>query len=434
MRFRVLGPLEVVQSGRPVPLGGVKQRATLGLLLLRANRVVATSELLKALWPADDGMPPTARKILQNAVRSLRVIFAMDANAPTLLTQPPGYLLRVEPDQVDVFDFCRRAERGRAELAAGSAEAAALILRDALALWRGSVLSDLVETGVDWPELAAVRNARLDVLEAYFDAELANGRHQAAIGELEVMVEAEPHRERLCHQLMLALYRSGRQAEALNVYARVRSMLVERLGLEPGRGLQSLQQAILAHDPALTPPETSPRLVVLPRASWDLPAPVLERELKVLDGLLECVRHRAVPHLVTVLGPPGAEMTRCIAEFEGLIAGHPDTVRFLRFSGEDSRVQGQILAALQQITLDRPLVLAIENMHRANDRLLDFVENLPELAGPVPLFVVAAAWPELLDRRPEWSGGKLHATTMTLGPRGELTTETRRVPLLAVAS
>jgi len=396
--------------------------------------VVATSELLNALWAGAGCAPPTARKILQNAVRGLRVVLSNDT--PELLTQLPGYLLRVDPTQVDLFEFYRRAEQGRAALAAGSFEVAAATLRDALALWRGPALADLVETGIVWPELTAVQNARLDVLEDYVDAELANGRHQAALGELEPMVEAEPLRERLCQQLMLALYRSGRQADALNVYARVRSELVERLGLEPGRALQTLQQAILAHDPALAPPKI-PYQATVPVPRWTgrpgVPAP--ERELKVLDGLLDYVRHRATPHLVTVLGSPGPQMIRFIAGFERLVAGHADKVRFLRFSGDGSRrVRAEILAALRQVTDERPLVLAIDNLHRANDALLEFVEDLTELAGPVPLFVIATAWPELLDRRPDWGGGKRHATTLTLDCRADVTQETRRAPLLVAAS
>src|SRR2546429_2084650 len=140
MRFHVLGPLSAVHNGRPVSLGGAKQRATLGLLLLRANRVVATSELLNALWAGADA-PPTARKILQNAVRGLRMVFA--DGAPELLTQLPGYLLRIDPSHVDIFEFYRRAEQGRAELAAGTPELAAATLREALALWRGPALADL---------------------------------------------------------------------------------------------------------------------------------------------------------------------------------------------------------------------------------------------------------------------------------------------------
>lgn len=408
----------------PVALGGARQRAALGLLLFHANRVVATGELLAALW--GDAAPPTARKILQNAVRGLRVV--LDGAEPELLTQLPGYLLRVDPTTVDLFEFHRMAEQGRAELTAGSPELAAVTLRDALALWRGPALADLADCGIEWPALTAVRNARLDVMEDYLEAELANGRHQVAIGELEPAVAAEPLRERLCQQLMIALYRSGRQADALNVYARVRAELVERLGLEPSRELRGLQQAILAHDPSLTPAEIPRQATVLRRRRP-------QRELKVLDGLLEYVRQGAVPHLVTVLGPPGAEMIRFGTGLGGLVDGAGDTLRLQRFSCADSRrVRAQIMAALRHITDERALVLAIDDLHRADDALLDFVESLTDLAGPMPLLVVAMAWPELLDRRPSWGGGKSHATTMTLHSQVDSTQDTRRVPLLVAAS
>jgi DNA-binding SARP family transcriptional activator/class 3 adenylate cyclase len=253
MRFRMLGPLEVVDGDQPVPLGGIKQRATLGFLLLHANRVVAASQLLKALWVVDDA-PTSARKILQNAVWGLRGVLPSNGSAAgsaVLLSQAPGYMLRVEHDQVDLYCFQRLVKEGRAELATGSPEAATLLLRDALALWQGPVLADLVETGINWPELTSVENARLDVMEDYFEAELACGRHHEVLGELEMMLDTEAPRERSCSQLMLALYRCGRQTDALNVYGRVRSALVDNLGLEPGRKLQELQHSILTHDPTL---------------------------------------------------------------------------------------------------------------------------------------------------------------------------------------
>ncbi|GGP64930.1 BTAD domain-containing putative transcriptional regulator [Saccharothrix coeruleofusca] len=266
MKFRLLGPLEVVHDGRPVPLGGVKQRATLGFLLLKANHVTPTSHLLDALWPNED-LPASAKKILQNAVWSLRALLAADESptAPELLTRAPGYVLRVDPEQVDLFEFHRMAEQGRAELAAGTPERAARTLREALATWRGDPLADLVEAGITWPELTGVANARRDVLEDYFEAELACGGHQAVLGELEAMVEAEPLRERCCGQLMLALYRCGRHADALTVYSRLRRHLVTDLGLEPGPALQKLQQAILGHDPSLALPERE-QVVAVPAA------------------------------------------------------------------------------------------------------------------------------------------------------------------------
>lgn len=261
MEFRLLGPLEVLHDGRPISLGGIKQRATLGFLLLKANQVVPTSQLLSALWPGEDP-PASARKMLQTAVWSLRAaLSATDGpGAPRLSTHAPGYVLQVDQARVDLFRFHELAERGRAEQ--GRPEVAAKVLREALATWRGAALADLVESGICWPELTVVENARLDAMEDYFDAELACGRHQSVLGELEAVVEAERLRERSCGQLMLALYRCGRHADALAVYSRLRTSLVDDLGLEPGPALQQLQHAILTHDPALALPAERERAVV----------------------------------------------------------------------------------------------------------------------------------------------------------------------------
>ncbi|MET9390834.1 BTAD domain-containing putative transcriptional regulator [Streptomyces sp. NPDC006624] len=257
MEFKVLGPLDVVSGGRSLPLGGVKQRAVLGLLLLHANQVVATSQLLDALWP-EDARPVTARKMVQNAVWGLRALLESGDGGghepPRLLTRAPGYVLRVDPEQLDATRFERAVAAGRARLDAGEAAEAAELLGEALAEWRGSALSDLAEQGVRWPELTALRQLRLDAMEDRFEAELACGRHHAVLGELTSLAEAEPLRERLCGQLMLALYRCGRQAEALSVFSRVRLALVEEYGLEPSAALQSLQHRILRHDRALASP------------------------------------------------------------------------------------------------------------------------------------------------------------------------------------
>ncbi|GAA1959246.1 BTAD domain-containing putative transcriptional regulator [Amycolatopsis minnesotensis] len=262
MHFQLLGPLELVDHGRPLSLSGIKQRATLGFLLLHVNSVVATSQLLKALWP--DGMPPTGRKMLQNAVSGLRGILSAGGDgpdSPVLLTHAPGYLLRVDPEQVDLSRFHHLVNSGRADLAAGSWQQAARTLREALALWRGPVLADLVEHGVDWPELAAVRNTRLTALEDCVEAEFAAGRHGEVINELETWVEVEPLRERLCGQLMRALYHCGRQVDALGVYRRTRTRLIDELGLDPGRELQDLERAILNQEPLLPLPQSRDKVV-----------------------------------------------------------------------------------------------------------------------------------------------------------------------------
>ncbi|MEW2813156.1 BTAD domain-containing putative transcriptional regulator [Streptomyces massasporeus] len=262
MQFRLLGPLEVEPAGGPpgslVELGGHRQRAVLAYLLLHANKVVSTSQMLSALW-ADDEAPMTARKILQNAVWKLRGVLSRPPRGeqgPELLTRAPGYLLRVPQQRVDLLEYEQRVVTGRAALAAGEVEPARRSLGEALALWRGPVLSDLVEEGICWPELTALQNRRLDVMEDHFEAALACGRHQLVLPDLESLVAAEPLRERASGQLMVALYRCGRQAEALAVFGRVRTALVEGLGLEPGRELHRLQQAILTQDPTLEVPRT----------------------------------------------------------------------------------------------------------------------------------------------------------------------------------
>ena len=276
MRFHLLGSLEVLDDDMPVPLGGVKQRAALGFLLLHANRVVATSKLLQALWPRD--APPTARKMLQNAVSGLRGVLTPHGAAEgsaLLLTHAPGYLLRVDQNSLDLSHFQRLADQGRGELSAGDWPAAAKVLRRALSLWRGPVLADLAETGVNWPELTAAKDWRLAAQEDCFEAELACGRHYEVLGELESLLEVEPYRERLNGQLMLALYRCGRQVDALSVYRRTRAALVEELGLEPGRELQELERAILDHAPVLDlPPSVQRRHLLAVRQS--APAPVVE--------------------------------------------------------------------------------------------------------------------------------------------------------------
>nr|QRV62354.1 SARP family regulator [Verrucosispora sp.] len=282
MHFKVLGALEVEAVGSPLPLGGFNQRAVLGLLLLHANNTVAASRLIKGLW--GDTPPATARKMLQNYVSRLRSLLAASAQgerAPVLLTSPPGYLLRVPAESVDLIRFERLVERGNAEAHSGGTEAAARTLREALALWRGHALADLVEFGIEWPELSAVQNLRFAAIEAYVDAELSLGRHQAVLDELErAVADALPPRERLCGQLMLALYRSGRQADALTVYRRLRETLADQLGLDPGRALQQLERQILDHDPSLMLPAategvqaTHPaRVAAVPAAGTAIPA------------------------------------------------------------------------------------------------------------------------------------------------------------------
>jgi DNA-binding SARP family transcriptional activator len=248
MRFSVLGSIEVTSDNTPLELGGVKQRAILGYLVLHANKVVPTSRLLAAMW--DGAPPPTARKMIQNAVSGIRRVLGEPpgAGTPSLRTHPPGYQLYTDTETVDLHRFRALARDGRRAIAGDDPARGAELLRAALSLWRGRALADLVEAGFRWSELTAVEDERLSTLEDRLDAELVCGRHREITPELEVLTATEPLRERLSQQFMLALYRSGRQADALRVYRRTREALIDSLGLEPGRDLQELQQRILEHD------------------------------------------------------------------------------------------------------------------------------------------------------------------------------------------
>jgi DNA-binding SARP family transcriptional activator len=254
MRFNVLGPLEIVEDNSSIELPSHNQRATLGFLLLCPNRVVGTNQLINALWGYDT--PASARKMLQNAVAGLRDVLPSKGKDKdvALVTRSPGYVLRVEPDLVDLGRFRRLSVKGRAELNAGQHAAAARTLHEALSLWRGSALEDLTESGIAWPELVALQNQRQDTFEDWAEVALATGHHYELVGQLEVALDAEPLRERLCRLAMLALYRCGRQADALEAYGRTRAMRQETHGSDIGPELRGLERAILDHDPSLTPP------------------------------------------------------------------------------------------------------------------------------------------------------------------------------------
>lgn len=276
MRFNVLGSLEVLSDDGQVDVRGIQQRALLGMLLLRANSVVSTSEIIATLWGAD--RPSTARKMVQNSVAGLRRAFHRTASAAdaeghvALKTMMPGYLLKIELEKLDLTQFHELVTLGRARLAAGDWDAASRLLRQALALWRGPALADIVDSGITWPELTALRGTRLAVYEDCIEAELALDRDRELIGELEALLEAEPTRERLVAQLMVALYNCGRQPEALARYRRTRDLLADRFGLEPGHDLQRLQRAILSHDPALALKLVGTGLAA-PAPSGRVPAP-----------------------------------------------------------------------------------------------------------------------------------------------------------------
>jgi YVTN family beta-propeller protein len=247
VEFRILGPLEVEDDGRVLPLGGAKQRALLALLLLHANEVVSRDRLIDDIW--GERAPETAATALQGYVSGLRKALGVER----ILTRAPGYLLQVDSNEVDLARFEQMARAGRDALASGDAERASAMLAEALALWHGLPLADLDATAFAYAERLRLEELRVSAIEERIEAELTLGRHAALVVELEALVAEHPLREKLRGQLMLALYRCGRQAEALQVYQEARRLLVGDLGLEPGTALRSLEQAILNHDPALEP-------------------------------------------------------------------------------------------------------------------------------------------------------------------------------------
>lgn len=241
--FRILGPLEVVDESGAIALGGQKQRALLGLLLMRAGEVVATDRLVDQLW--GEQPPRTATTSLQNLVSQVRKLLGPDV----LLTRPPGYVLQVEAESVDLGRF----ERLFREARTAPPEARAATLREALALWRGSPLADLAFETFAQTEIRRLEELRLDAVEERIDADLELGEGTALVAELEALVEQYPLRERLRGQLMLALYRSGRQPEALEAYHKARRALSDDLGIDPGPALQQLYASILRQESVLSP-------------------------------------------------------------------------------------------------------------------------------------------------------------------------------------
>ena len=276
MEFRILGPLQVLDEGRELPLGGAKQRAVLALLLLDPNRVVSRDRLIDELWHTDP--PATAPTALQVYVSQLRKALGRDL----ILTQPPGYLIRVSDGELDLHRFELLVATARGEEPAEVAR----LHREGLALWRGAPLAELGDSFARG-ERARLEEQRLAALEQRIEAELALGHHAELVPELEGLVREQPLRERPRGQLMLALYRCGRQAEALEAYRTGRRLLKEEFGLETDPELQRLEKAILNHDPSLEPPVVagveSPSASQRRRGSSETEAPVPPDSVAVID-------------------------------------------------------------------------------------------------------------------------------------------------------
>jgi DNA-binding SARP family transcriptional activator len=336
MRVHILGALQLDEGGRRVTIGGTRQRAVLADLLLHANEVVPSEQLLVDLWGEDS--PPSAANALQAAISRLRRALPPGR----LITKAPGYALRIFPDELDVSQFERLIAEGSDALAAGAAADAALTLRHALSLWRGPALADFRYEPFAQAEIARLEELRLACLEERIEADLARGSAGALISELQRLVSEHPVRERLRGQLMIALYRDGRQAEALQEYHDVRSALRDELGLETSPLLRELEAAILRHDPVLLRPTaaTKAQLARRPVTVLCVALQVASRSSAGLDPEThQVVSEQAVSRLTPVLGRYGGKLAisagdRLVGVFGVASVHEDDALRAARASLE----------------------------------------------------------------------------------------------------
>ena len=396
MEFRILGPLQVCEGGAPLSLGGERQRTLLAILLLDANQVVSGDRLREELW---HGNPPdTALTALQGHVFELRKLLEPDHEHGSpygvLRTERPGYVLRVQPDDLDLHRFKRLVDEGREALARKSPRVASRLLREALALWRGPPLADVSFESSLQQEIAALEELRLTALELRVEADLALGRHADLVGELQALISDQPLRERLRGQLMLALYRSGRQADALAAYREARDSLVEELGLEPGTELQDLERSILTHDPAL---ELAPA-AGQPETNVPVPANRLIGRDYELAATTELLRRPEV-RLLTLTGAGGSGKSRLALEIARLAIDEFEHGVFLvRLGaiGDPALVPSTIAKTLSvREQAGEPVLETLEDYLRGKEVLL-LIDNFEHLIEEAPLLTrLLAAAPSL---------------------------------------
>src|SRR3954447_22353534 len=346
MNFRILGPLEVLEDDRRVTLGGAKQRALLALLVLHANETMSVDRLIEELW--GEHPPATAAKAVQAHVSRLRRALGRQV----VTTRDHGYELIADPDDVDFRRFERLLAEGRGALGAGRPEPAAAALEEGLALWRGPPLADLAYEPFARAATTRLTELRVDALEELIDAKLELGRHAETVEALEQLIADHPYRERPRSQLMLALYRSERQADALQAYQDARRTLVDELGIEPGERLRELEQAILAQDPSLARPlverlpdaRAAGTSAAIGGTAAERPVAGREGELAAIDEVLGAAREGL--RLLALEGEPGIGKTTLWREALGRGARYGHAVLSCRPAQAEKRLSFAGLADL----------------------------------------------------------------------------------------
>ncbi len=405
MEFRILGPLEVHGDLGAIDVRGTKRRAVLAVLLLQANEAVSAERIAVALWGED--APAGAVKTVQVHVSRLRKALG---DEDLLETTPAGYRLNIEPGELDAARFEQMVDEGRAALAGGRPEEAGAVLRGALALWRGPPLADLAFEPFAQVEIARLEEQQQAAIETRVEADLAAGRHAELVAELRRMVAKHPARERLAGYLMLALYRCGRQSEALEAYHQARQRLDEEAGVEPGDELSALQDAILHHDPALAMASAE----ALPHELDVTSAPPLlgrDSELAWLQDRWNEAR-AAAGRVVVLAGDQGMGKTRLVAELAAHLHTHGTTVLYA--SGDSpARAVHEVLGRAAGAT--RPLLLVLDDADEAGEDVLAAVR---EASGGSTLVVATAKAPQALETLEP--GGLLHLKRLGSSAVGEI--------------
>ena len=379
MEFRILGPLEVRSEQGALDLGGSKRRTVLALLLLHANEPVSAERLAVALWGEE--APANAVKTIQVHISRLRKALG---DGESLATTPGGYRLQVGPGELDAERFDRLVEDGRRALAGGHAEQAAAVLREALNLWRGPALADVAFEPFAQTAIRRLEEQHLAALETRIDAELAAGWHASLIGELQQLVAANPTCERLAGQLMLALYRCARQADALEVYRRARTVLVEQLGVEPGPELRRLHEAILRQDVSL---ERRPAVSELPRGFSETTAPLVGRNEELACLKEHRVRARTgAGALVKVIGPHGMGKSRLAAEVAAEAHRLDAVVCYAACADSGEAARAAVARARGAV---RATLLVVDDADQASNDVRAALGELTRVLATVPVLALA---------------------------------------------